>query len=260
VTETLHSRDGTTIAYERSGEGPALLIIGGAFSNRHSGAAYVPLLAPHFTVYTYDRRGRGDSTDTPPYAVAREIEDLDALAAVAGGSLLVHGHSSGAVLALEATAAGLPVTRLSVYEPPYMVEGTRDRPTAEQAARVQAAVDAGRLDEAARIFLREAVGLPDDAIAMIEQSPGWAGMLAVAPTLPYDNAIVGDGSLPTDRLAGITVPTLVVAGGASPAWARASVAALAECLPNARHLTIEGQAHAVAPEVLVPVLTEFLLG
>jgi pimeloyl-ACP methyl ester carboxylesterase len=259
VTETVESADGTRIVFERSGVGPGLVLVGGAFNNRHSADELAPLLAPHFTVYAYDRRGRGDSTDTPPYAVEREVEDLGALIATAGGTALVYGHSSGAVLSLEAAARGLPVTRLAVYEPPYMIDDTRQKPPADYAARVQAAVDAGHPDQAAAIFLQEAVGVSADVLTMIMQSPSWPGMLSVAHTLPYDNAVVGDASLPTERLKAIGVPTLAMDGGASPAWARNAVTAVAAAIPGAERLTIEGQDHAVAANALAPVLIEFFL-
>jgi alpha-beta hydrolase superfamily lysophospholipase len=260
VTETVKSADGTLIAYDCTGSGPPLVMVGGALSDRGGAATYVPLLAADLTVYTFDRRGRGDSGDTPPYAVEREIDDLRALVEVAGGTAFVHGHSSGAVLSLLAAADGLPVTKLSVYEPPFMIEGTRERPSAEYAARVQAAVDAGDRATAVETFLREAVQIPDPALAGMQGSPMWPAMLALAHTIPYDNAIVRDGSLPTERLATIAVPTLAIDGGASPEWVRTAVAAVAAAVPGARHLTIPDQDHAVAPPALAPVLLDFLLG
>ena len=255
MTESVQSADGTTIVYERSGSGPALLLVGGAFNNRHSADQLVPLLTSDFTVYAYDRRGRGDSGDTAPYAVARELEDIAALIEAAGGSAMVYGHSSGAVLALEAAASGVPITKLAVYEPPYMDEDRRPAP--DYAQRVQAAADAGDMELVIRTFLTEAVGVPIEVVGMIKQSPDWTGMLGVAHTIPYDNAIVGDGSLPTSRIATITVPTLAIAGGASEEWARNAVAAVAAAVPGAELHTIEGQDHAVAGDLLAPVLIDF---
>jgi pimeloyl-ACP methyl ester carboxylesterase len=257
MSDTVQSADGTTIAYERTGSGPALIVVGGALSNRQAAGWLAPSLGGHFTVYAFDRRGRGDSTDTPPYAVEREIEDLAGLVAAAGGTAFVYGHSSGAVLALEATARGLPVTRLAVYEPPYMVDDTREKPAPDFASRVQAAVDAGRVDVGIETFLREAVLMPDEVFAMTQQSPMWPGMLAVGHTLPYDIAIVGDGSIPTARFAMIAAPTLVMDGGASPAWIRNAAATAAAAIPGAQRLTVEGQDHAVAPDVLAPLLIDF---
>jgi pimeloyl-ACP methyl ester carboxylesterase len=257
MTETARSADGTTIAFERTGSGPPLVLVGGAFSNRRGADFLTPFLTGAFTVVAFDRRGRGDSGDTPPYAVEREIEDLHALVAAVGGTAGVYGHSSGAVLSLLATAAGLPVTKLAVYEPPFMLPGTREIPSPEYAARVQVAIDAGDRATAAETFFREAVQLPEPMLQGMQASPAWPGMLAVAHTIPYDNAIVGDASLPLAQLARIAVPTLAIAGGASPEWAQASVAALAEAVPGARHVTLPGQTHQVDGAVLAPVLLEF---
>jgi pimeloyl-ACP methyl ester carboxylesterase len=257
VIKTVHSADGTTIAYERSGTGPAVILVGGALSSRQSARALADLLAPHFTVYAFDRRGRGDSTDAVAYTVEGEVEDLRALVSAAGGSAFVYGHSSGGVLAIEAAARGVPIAKLAVYEPPYMIDETRRKPPADLVTRVQAAVEAGQPDHAAETFLLEAVGFPADVVATTEQSPGWAGMVAVAHTLPYDLALVGDGSMPTARLATIAVPTLVVDGGASPDWARNAVAAVATAIPGARRLTIEGQNHGVTANLLAPALVDF---
>jgi pimeloyl-ACP methyl ester carboxylesterase len=257
MVEIARSADGTAIAYERTGSGPPLVLVGGAFSNRHGAAYLTPPLVDAYTVYAYDRRGRGDSGDTPPYAVEREIDDLHALLAAAGGSAFVYGHSSGAVLSLLATASGLPATKLAVYEPPFMLDGTRERPSADYAARVQAAVDAGDRSTAAQTFFREAVQIPEPLLEGMIDSPAWPSMLEVAHTIPYDNAIVGDGSLPTARLATITVPTLAIAGDASPDWAQRSVAELAATIPGAREVRLAGQTHQVDPAVLAPVLREF---
>lgn len=258
MTETVQSADGTVIAYERSGSGPALILIGGAFSTRRSAGELASLLAPHFSVYAYDRRGRGDSTDTPPYAVEREVEDLHALVVAAGGSACLYGHSSGAVLAIEATAQGLAVPKLAVYEPPYMIDDTREKPPADYTTRLEGAIRGGHREQAAELFFAEAVGLPAEVIEMMKHSPYWTGMLAVAHTLLYDNAIVGDGSMPTDRLRTIDVPTLAMDGGASPTWARNAVAAVADAVPRAQRHTLEGQEHAAAAAAVVPVLIDFL--
>lgn len=259
AVETTQSADGTTIALERSGEGEPLILVVGALSDRSATAALAPLLAQHFTVYEYDRRGRGASGDTPPYSLDREIEDLEALLAVAGGSGYVFGHSSGAVLALEATSRGLPITRLAVYEPPYMVDDTRSRPAADLAARVRHAISSGRRGDAVKLFVLEAVGLPPELVEAMLRSPSWLRMQALAHTLPYDLAIVGDGSIPVDRMATIEVPTLVLDGGGSPDWVRNSVAALRAVIPEAEHITLDGQDHTVLrqPDTLAPVLVAF---
>jgi pimeloyl-ACP methyl ester carboxylesterase len=164
------------------------------------------------------------------------------------------------VLSLLATAAGLPVTELAVYEPPFMLEGSRTRPDAGFETRLRAAVAADDRDAAVEMFMTEAVGMPAEVVAGMRRSPAWPGMTELAHTLPYDVAIVGDGSIPVARLGTITVPTLVIAGGASPAWAQDSVAAVADAVPESAHITLDGQQHNAEPDVLVPALAEFFLG
>jgi pimeloyl-ACP methyl ester carboxylesterase len=256
--EQAESADGTAIAFERSGAGPALIFIGGALSDRSGGIALSDRLASKVTVYRYDRRGRGSSGDTPPYAVEREIEDLDAVIGATGGSALVYGHSSGGALALEAAVRGLPIARLAVYEPPYVVEGDRAAPPADLEGRLRDLISSGRRGEAVRAFLVEAVGMPAETVSGMERAPMWPSMEALAHTLPYDFAVMGvDNTMPTERLATIGIPTLALDGGASPAWARRSVEALASTIPGARHIRLEGQTHGADPEVLAPVLEEF---
>jgi pimeloyl-ACP methyl ester carboxylesterase len=257
MTEHIPSADDTTIAFDRSGAGPALVLLMGAFCDRKTPAALVPLLTPHFTVFAYDRRGRGASGDTAPYAVEREIEDLEAVIGAAGGSAFVYGHSSGAVLALLAAARGAPITKLVAYEPPYVVDDTRRRAPADLGERVAALVAAGRRDDAIEAFLLEAVEVPPQIVAMIHQSPDYPGMQAIAHTLVYDILITDEQRLPTDVIAKVSVPTLVVAGGASPAWAQNGVRAVAETVPGGRSLTIADQDHGVAPDAIAPVLVEF---
>jgi pimeloyl-ACP methyl ester carboxylesterase len=257
MTEVEHvqSADGTKIAYERVGAGPAVVLVGGAFNDRNTVRALADALAGHFTAYVYDRRGRGDSTDTPPYAVEREVEDLAAVIRATGGPAVVFGHSSGAVLALEAARAGLPITKVVAYEPPYGV-GAGERPTG-LADRARAAVDAGDRVEAVRIFLIEAVGVPAPVFDMIKGGPDFAGMLGIAHTLPYDLTITESDRVPT--LAEVRVPALLIEGDQSPADMRAGVKRAAEALPGAALLTMEGQDHAIlrAPEPLVSVLQSF---
>jgi pimeloyl-ACP methyl ester carboxylesterase len=256
--EQTQSADGTAIAFERTGAGPALILIGGALSDRMGAVPLADLLAPSFTVYTFDRRGRGSSGDTPPYAVEREIEDLAAVIDAAGGSALVYGHSSGAVLGLEAAMGGLPISRLAAYEPPYILEGDRRVPPADLAARIGDLVSSGRPGEAVKAFMVEAVGMPAEMLDGMAASPAWPSMEALAPTLPYDIAVVGVGNImPTERLTTIRIPTLAIDGGASPDWARNSVAALASIIPGAQRLTLEGQTHGADVKVLAPVLEAF---
>jgi pimeloyl-ACP methyl ester carboxylesterase len=254
MIETTRSADGTSITYERSGNGPALILAGGALNNRHSAGALVPLLESKFSVITFDRRGRGDSGDTPPYTPAREVEDLGALIAAAGGTARVYGHSSGAVLALEAAAAGAGITRLAVYEPPYLTDDSGGKESGATTREIQAALDEGDPGKAVEVFIRS-TGVPFDAA--MKESPWWPAMTAVAHTLPYDMALVGDSTVPADRLANIGVPTLGLYGGASPAWARNSIEAVTAAIPGARQMVLEAQTHSASPEVLAPVLIEF---
>jgi pimeloyl-ACP methyl ester carboxylesterase len=254
--ETVQSADGTTIAFDRCGDGPPLILVLGAFCDRSTARTLADLLAPHFSVYAYDRRGRGASGDKAPYAVEREIEDLAAVVAVSGGPAHVFGHSSGAVLALEAAARSLPIAKLAVYEPPYIVDDSRHRPVGLEN-RVRQLIAAGHRSEAIEVFLIEGPEVPPDAVAIMKDSPGWPAMEKIAPTLPYDLAVCGDQALPVDRLAKIQAPTLALSGGDSPVWARNSVDAVAATIPNARQLTLVGQTHGVADDVLAPVLVDF---
>ncbi len=254
ATGTVRSADGTTIAYDRVGEGPPLIVIGGAFNDRHSADVLKQLLASRFTVYIHDRRGRGESGDTAPYAIEREVEDLDALIAAAGGSACVYGHSSGAVLAMEAASRGSAITKLAAYEPPYTADP--EDPTPPSDGGVRAAVDAGDRERAAESFMR-LTGMDDNSVQWVKQAPFWPGMVAMAHTLPYDLALTGDGTVPTARFAAITVPALVMDGGTSPAWAGRAGASVAAAIPGARRLTVEGQDHGVDQAVLAPLLVEF---
>jgi pimeloyl-ACP methyl ester carboxylesterase len=253
--------DGTTIAFDRSGTGPPVIVVGGALSDRSGGAPLAALLAPHLTVLTYDRRGRGDSGDTLPYAVEREVEDLGALIADAGGSASVFGHSSGAMLALQGAALGLPIAKLALYEPPFILDDSRPPAPSDFVTRLAELASSARPGDAVEYFMATGPGVPPDAIAEMRQAPSWPAMEAVAHTLTYDGMVMGDtmsGSpAPIRRFASVTVPTLVIDGGASPAWARNAVQAIVDVLPDARRRTLEGQTHAADPGVLAPVLEEF---
>ncbi|MDI3340044.1 MAG: alpha/beta hydrolase [Sphaerobacter sp.] len=258
--KTVRSRDGTVIAYERTGEGPPVILVGGALSDRTAGAPLAALLAPPFTVVTYDRRGRGDSGDTAPYAVEREIEDLHALIDDVGGAAFVYGMSSGAALALRAAASRLPITKLALFEPPYIVDGSRPPIPADYLTRLNALLAAGRRGDAVALFMTEAVGVPTELVTQLRSDPMWPRLEATAHTLPYDHAVLGDMAIPTELAASVTIPTLVVDGGASPAWLRQATEAVAAILPGARRQTLEGQTHAVAPDALAPVLLAFFAG
>ncbi len=260
--KTARSHDGTLIAYERVGSGPPLILVDGALCSRKFGPMpkLAPLLAEHFTVFMYDRRGRGESGDTCPYAKEREIDDLEALIGEAGGSAFVLGLSSGAGLALEAAAAGLPIQKLAVYEPPYMVrpEDCTRHKTAGHEAQLKKLVADGRRGDAVKYFLRDMVEVPAIFVAMMRFIPGvWPKLKAVAHTLPYDAAIMGDFTLPAGRLTTVRVPTLAIGGAKSDARLRAAVDAVASVVPNSSKRTLSGQTHNVKPQALTPVVTEF---
>jgi alpha-beta hydrolase superfamily lysophospholipase len=254
------SNDGTSIAFDRMGQGPPVILVGGASVDRMANAPVAALLAPRFTVFNYDRRGRGDSGDTPPYAVEREVEDLNALINEAGGSAFVYGTSSGAVLALEAAASGLPITKLALWEPPFIIDDSRPKPPADLVARYNQFIAEGRRGDAAEFFMTQVVGLPAEFAAQARNSPWWPAQEALAHTLAYDATIMGDYSLPTKRAASVMAPTLVMDGGASPAWMRNSAQAVANTIPDAQRRTLAGQEHNVAPDVIAPELEKFFAG
>jgi pimeloyl-ACP methyl ester carboxylesterase len=256
--ETLSSADGTTIAHQHTGEGPALVLVVGAFCDRTSTADLAPLLAERFTVYEYDRRGRGDSGNGNGYAVHREVEDLAALIDAAGGSAAVYGHSSGGALALEAAAAGLPIPRLAVYEPPYTAEDGGDG-SDELLDGVRRCLDAGDPDGAAGLFLA-ATGMPAQVVEGIRHSPGWPRMRALAPSLVHDLTLTQGGAVPRARFAGIDAPTLAVSGGASGPWAAAACGAVAAAVPGGCTRVLADAGHGVAGPAVAPLLLEWFTG
>ncbi|MEH0446552.1 MULTISPECIES: alpha/beta fold hydrolase [unclassified Streptomyces] len=253
------SRDGTELAYSRAGQGPAVILVSGAMSTGGTVAPLAGLLADRFTVLWYDRRGRGESSDTAPYAVRREVEDLGALVDAAGGEAALYGVSSGGALVLEAAAAGLPVSRVAVYETPFAVDEAAERARAAYTADLTEALAQGRRGDAVELFLR-LTGLAEEMIQGARRSPMWAGMEAVAPTLAYDDAVMGGGPAPRERLASVGVPVLAVAGGASPDWLREAARTVADAVPRGTYRTLEGQSHMVDPNVLAPVLADFFAG
>ncbi|MDJ0460794.1 alpha/beta hydrolase [Streptomyces sp. H27-C3] len=253
----LISRDGTPIAFERRGEGAPLVLVGGAFSTGSSEAPLAALLAPHFSVVTYDRRGHGASGDTAPYAVAREVEDLAALVDEEAAPVSVYGISSGAALVLEAAASGVPMGRLAVYEPPFTVVDDGDRAAkAAYSVRLAALLSEGDREGAAELFMT-LVGLSPQVLAQVRKAPEWPDLVAVAHTLAYDDAVMGDGTVPVERLGSVRPPVLVVDGGASPQAMREAAKTVARSVRRGRHRTLTGQVHDVAPQVLAPVLREF---
>ena len=257
VLSKVRSQDGTSIAFERVGDGPPLILVVGAFNDRSTGAPLAAFLAPHFTVVTYDRRGRGESGDTAPYAVEREVEDLAAVLDAAGGSAAVFGYSSGALLAMQAAAQGLPIRKLALYDPPFAVGSGAPRPPVDHAAELAALIASGRRGDAVEYFQSKIAGIPDHVVAQLRHAPFRPALEAIAHTLVYDATILGDMSLPTELARRLTTPTLVVAGGASP-FMRAAAQALADTLPNGRASILEGQSHDIAPAALGPVLQAFL--
>jgi pimeloyl-ACP methyl ester carboxylesterase len=257
------SKDGTSIAYDQAGKGPALILVDGAFGMRTFGpnGPLVPLLADKFTVYTYDRRGRGDSGDTKPYAVEREIEDLAAVIEAAGGTAMLYGISSGAGLVLEAVNAGLPATKIALYEAPFITDNSRKPVPESFPAHLQELVKAGKNGEVVKEFMTKGVAVPGFVVTMMRFMPAWPKLKAIAPTAVYDMTIVNphqqcqpfrQGEWPN-----LKIPALVISGGKSPAWMQNGMKSLANFLPNATHRTLEGQTHIVKPEVLAPVLKEF---
>jgi pimeloyl-ACP methyl ester carboxylesterase len=261
--EKVISNDGTPIAFDQSGEGPAIILVVGAFNDRATGAPLAQFLERHFTVFNYDRRGRGESGDTTaqesakqefraPYAIEREIEDLDALIARAGGSAGVFGYSSGAILALRAAAHGLAITQLALYDPPPT--GAKAGQLAPQLSEL---IAAGRRGDAVELFQIEAVGIPAAVVAQMRNAPFRPALEKMAHTLVYESIILG--SLPNGLIASVRAPTLVIDGEGSPDAVRHAAQSLAEALPEGRYRTLKGQGHDIVPPVVSPVLGEFFL-
>src|SRR5215467_7795168 len=263
--QTVTSKDGTKIAFDRVGSGPAVVLVNGATAYRAFDPSMTHLaevLGKYFSVYNYDRRGRGDSSDTLPFAKEREIEDLQALVEDAGGKTMVFGISSGAVVSLDATAVTPGITRVVVYEPSLIVDDSRQPVPADYAEHLMPLAAEGKRDEAVEYFLTQAVGIPAEYIGGMKQDQAlWSGVTGVAHAIAYDAAFVGDvmqgKPLPADRWVKVTVPVLVADGGASDAWIHHAADALANVLPAASRHTLAGQTHMVDSNVLAPVLIEF---
>ncbi|QIJ66295.1 alpha/beta hydrolase [Streptomyces sp. JB150] len=259
--EKVFSADGTVIAYAQQGAGPAVVLVGGAFMTRGAFAGLAGLLADRFTVITYDRRGRGDSGDAPAYDVQREVEDLDALIKHAGGEAMVFGMSSGAVLALEATARGSAVTRLALYEPPFITDAGRPPLPADYVAHLDELIARGAYGDAVAYFMTAAVGMPPEAVSGMRQAPFWAAMEATARTLPYDGRVMGDTMsgrpLPVDRWRSVTIPVLVGSGDAGAPHMLTGARELAASAGNFSLRVFPGQQHDIDPQLLAPVLTDF---
>lgn len=252
------SADGTTIALDRLGDGPPVIMVVGAFNTRSTTAPLAAALQDWFTILNYDRRGRGDSGDTPPYSVQREIEDLGAVIAEAGGSAAVFGYSSGATLTLRAAASGLAISKLALYEPPFLVDESRPPLAADLPARLADLVAAGRRGDAVELYQREAIGMPEQVVTGMRQAPFRPALEAIAHTLAYDARIVGDMTLPAELIASISTPALVIGGENSPPLMRNAARAVADALPDGRLRTLAGQGHDISPEATAPPLKAFL--
>jgi pimeloyl-ACP methyl ester carboxylesterase len=257
------SKDGTEIAYETKGSGKPVILVDGALCYRNFGpmGQLSELLAPNLKVYIYDRRGRGESTNSKPFAVEREVEDIDALIKAAGGTAYVYGISSGACLTLEAAIRlGNKISKLAIYEPPYNSMRGAVEQWKEYRCKLSEAISTYQRGDAVTLFM-QLVGTPDDQLNGMRQAPMWPMLEAVAPTLIYDAYEIGeDRTAPLDRASKITVPTLVMDGGANLQYMpfmNASATALAKAIPHAEHRTLEGQTHDLKSEVLAPVLVEF---
>ncbi len=258
--KTVISKDGTPIVFDRSGQGPALILVVGAFNERSTGAPLAAQLSEHFTVFNYDRRGRGASGDSTLYAIEREIEDLAALLNEASGSPFVFGYSSGAVLTLKAAASGLALSRLALYEPPFLLDDGFPKLAQEISVRLTELLSSGRRGDAVELYQAEMVGIPAEIVAQLRQAPFRPALENIAHTLVYDATLIGDMPVLAGQLPSITVPTLVISGGSSQARMCSAAQTLADALPNAQHRSLEGQTHDLVPAVLAPVLEEFFKG
>ena len=256
----VRSADGTAIAYDRSGSGPALILVDGALCSRAFGPTpkLAPMLAPHFTVYAYDRRGRGQSGDTQPYSREREVEDIAALIKVAGGSASLLGLSSGGVLALEAAASGLQVDKVVAYEPPYVHENGHGGGT-DYEAQLKRLVAADNRGGAVKYFMKDMVGAPAPMVLMMRLMPWiWSKLEAVAHTLPYDAAVMTGFRIPRARFASIAVPALTMNGSKTDPRLQRAARAVADAIPGAHYATLAGQTHNVKPDVLAAAVVEFI--
>ena len=254
------SKDGTPIAYERFGSGPALILVDGALCSRAFGPSpkLAPLLAQHFTVFAYDRRGRGQSGDTQPYSPAREVEDIAALIQEAGGSACLLGLSSGGALALQAAAADVGINKVVAYAPPYVDDaGQRGGDAYEgQLTRLVASGDRGG---AVKYFMKDMVGVPAPFVILMRLMPWiWRKLEAVAHTLPYDAAVMTAFRIPRPRFASIGLPVLVMSGSKTDPRLKDAARAIAETIPGAQHHELAGQTHNVKPDVLTPAVVEFV--
>jgi pimeloyl-ACP methyl ester carboxylesterase len=260
--EKVKSADGTWIAYEKLGNGPPVILVGGAFCDHRARAAGLPLarrLEKFMTVYCMDRRGRGQSGDTAPYAVLREVEDIAAILAITGGSALAYGHSSGAILLIECALAGLPLEKLALYEPPLVLADHRELVPSDLAEQLAALTGAGERSTAAELFLTRAIGLPASYVQQMKSGPAWGALEAASHTLSYDATVTRDPLSVLARAPALRQPTLLLDGAKSQPWMRGAVAQLAKALGGSQYRTLPEQTHDVAPDALAPHLLEFFL-
>ncbi|WP_409181488.1 alpha/beta fold hydrolase [Amycolatopsis sp. VS8301801F10] len=258
---TLASSDDTLIAVERTGDGPPVVVISGGLNQRVMFGKLVELLSPKFTVFNYDRRGRGDSgdSDADDYTMDLEIDDLATVLGSIGEPAFVFGNCTGGILAMHAAARGVPMRKLALYEPPYSVGGGKAPAPADYLERLKALIAAGRREEAIVMFQKEAVGNGDGFVERMRNHPAWPVIEGLAHTLVYERVIVGDGSVPADVVRKVDVPTLMMEGGDSPEWQRLACAELLSLLPRAEHLVLEGHSHMFPQAVGAPLLEKFFL-
>jgi pimeloyl-ACP methyl ester carboxylesterase len=257
---TVISKDGTPIAFDQSGKGAPIILVVGAFNDSSTGAPLATELSAHFTVFNYDRRGRGASGDSTLYAIEREIEDLAALLDEAGGSASMFGYSSGAILALKAAARGLALSRLALYEPPFLLEAGFPKLAQEISVQLTELLSSGRRGDAVELYQTELVGIPAEIVAQMRHAPFRLALENIAHTLVYDATLTADMPVLAEHLPSISVATLVISGENSQARMHSAAQALAGALPNAQHRSLSGQTHDIVPEVLAPVLEAFFKG
>lgn len=268
IQKTVTSQDGTTIAYEQTGTGPVIILVAAALADRGGTTRLAKHLAEHFTVINYDRRGRGKSTDTQPYAIAREVEDIEALIDAHDGAAFVFGSSSGSVLALEAAnRLGTKVKKLFMYEPPFIVDDSQPPVPEDFIQQVTRFVSAGQRNDAVKLFFAKGMGIPGFIVTLMRfLMPGWSKMAAIAHTLPYDLTILAGTQtgkpLPAQRWTSIISPIRIMVGGKSEPFFHNGARALTEIVPTAQYCSLEGRDHSailMAPQALANATVDFCL-
>jgi pimeloyl-ACP methyl ester carboxylesterase len=250
------SSDGTIIAYDKKGQGPVLILVLGALNRKSQGKKLTELLADRFTVVSYDRRGRGDSTDTLPYSTDKEVEDIEALIEELGGDAYLYGHSSGCILALlVAKKLKDKVKGLALYELPYDEDPSAQKAPQIYRKKLAQLLAKDKRGDAVALFVKS-VGVTDKQIAAMERLPMWKGLTAMAHTLAYDTIELME-QYPTIDTKSIATKTLVMYGAASPAFMGNTAQELTDNMKNAKLQSIKGQTHDVKADVLAPVLAEF---